>query len=115
MAFSVIYDPSKHLSEDVYLDTAEGTYRAQDQMTWLLRRVRPLKPSNTVVRLLTASQGEEVEEGRVLDVSCINTVEVGFRDSGTRRFSTNLLYCEDVKPPARKTNGKPLQLTCDGS
>ena len=44
MTSSPIYDPTKHLEEDKYLDV-EGKYRARRQMTWLLRRVRPLSLS----------------------------------------------------------------------
>ena len=53
-------------------------------------------------------QGEVVEEGRMVETSCYNTVEVGFRDSGRRQFSLNLYYNEEAKPPTRKTSGKPL-------
>ena len=106
MAFSQIYDPSRHLLQDMYMDPAEGVYRARGQMIWLLRRVRQPKRPTTLVRMLTATQGEEVEEGRVLDTSCINTVEVGFRDSGVRQFTTNLWYNEENKPPTRKTDGR---------
>lgn len=52
------------------------------------------------------NQGEEVEEGKILSTACICTVEVGFRDSGMRFFSTDLYYCEEPKPPKRKTKGK---------
>lgn len=45
MAFSELYDPSKHVMEDVYVDQEEGHYRAKDQMTWLLKRVRENKPT----------------------------------------------------------------------
>lgn len=40
MAFSHPYDPKKHLIEDCYLDTSDGSYKAKDQMKWLLKRVR---------------------------------------------------------------------------
>lgn len=92
MAFSELYDPSKHVMEDVYVDQEEGHYRAKDQMTWLLKR------------------GEEVKEGRILSTACICTVEVGFRDSGMRFFSTDLYYCEEPKPPKRKT--KDVRALC---
>ena len=46
MAFSHNYDPKKHLVEDVYLDTADGQYRAKNQMTWLLRRVSNVSSPN---------------------------------------------------------------------
>lgn len=55
MALSQIYDPTRHLSEDVYLDTADGTYKARGQMKWLLRRVRPTESSIALVRVLTAA------------------------------------------------------------
>ena len=111
MAFSVIYDPARHLSEDVYLDTAEGTYRAKDQMTWLLKRVRRCTPpKHALTNAHTPAQGEEVKEGRILTTSIYHTVEVGWRDSGTRQFSTNLLYCEEAKPPTRKTSGRSTYL-----
>ncbi|KAM0796671.1 hypothetical protein BDR22DRAFT_866080 [Usnea florida] len=86
VAFTQVYDPTRHLSEDVYLDTTDGTHRARGQMEWLLKR------------------GEVVEEGRMVETSCYNTVEVGFRDSGRRQFSLNLYYNEETKPPTRKTS-----------
>lgn len=58
MAFSQIYDHTRHLSEDVYLDTADGEYKARGQMNWLLKRVRvPVKrhPS-ALVRVRTYSR-----------------------------------------------------------
>lgn len=60
-------------------------------------------------------QGEEVEEGKVLSSDCMCTVEVGFRDSGMRFFSTDLYYCEEPKPPQRKTKGKQTTVGAMGS
>ena len=112
MALSHIYDPAKHLPEDVYLDTAEGVYRAKDQMNWLLKRVRRCTPpKHALTNAHTPAQGEEVEEGRVLRASLYHNVEVGWKDSGIRQFSTNLLYCEEAKPPTRKTSGRSTYLT----
>lgn len=42
----------------------------------------------------------------MLSTAYLNTVEVGFRESGMRSFSTELYYCEELKPPTRKTKGR---------
>lgn len=42
LRFSHLFNPKEHLLEDKYLDVADGKYRADNQMTWLLKRVRPL-------------------------------------------------------------------------
>lgn len=39
IAVSEPFDSSIHLTEDRFLDPAEGIYRATNQMKWLLRRV----------------------------------------------------------------------------
>ena len=111
VAFTQVYDPARHLSEDVYLDTTDGTHRARGQMEWLLKRVSLFGSSTTHLHTgantyRPHAQGEVVEEGRMVETSCYNTVEVGFRDSGRRQFSLNLYYNEEAKPPTRKTSGK---------
>ena len=105
MAFSHPYDPSKHLIEDCYLDTSDGTYQAKGQMEWLLKRVcRPILSSNS--NNTYDQQGEVVEEGKVLNTSCVVTVQVGFWDSGMRLFQQELYYNDEPTPPTRKTDGK---------
>lgn len=61
MAFSQVYDHKKHLLQDRYMDTAEGIYRANGQMTWLLRRVRP---SGLTPRPQGSSQRHRVKKSK---------------------------------------------------
>ncbi|CAG8962469.1 hypothetical protein HYFRA_00014199 [Hymenoscyphus fraxineus] len=84
-AVSTLFDPSEHLPEDRYLCESEGVYRANNQMMWILEI------------------GDNMEEGRKLTRGIYHSVQVGFWDSGDRKFSTKLYCCEEANPPSRKT------------
>ena len=42
--FSQVYDSSKHIIQDRYYDIVEGIDKADNQMDWLLKRVRCSSP-----------------------------------------------------------------------
>lgn len=78
------FDPNRHSIQDRFVHKAKGTYWADNQMKWLLRR------------------GEEIREGRALQLPLFESVQVGLLTRGAREFSANLYWCEEINPPSRR-------------
>ncbi|KAH7081489.1 hypothetical protein BKA63DRAFT_462626 [Paraphoma chrysanthemicola] len=87
VTFATIYDESKgHLPQDRWRDT-RGTWRAINQMGWLLEK------------------GDKIEEGKMLDIELTSSVQVSMLSSGMKYFTDTLYYCADDEPPSRKDLG----------
>ncbi|KAH7125733.1 hypothetical protein B0J11DRAFT_506551 [Dendryphion nanum] len=86
-SFAAVFDESKgHRWED-RRQWPDGTWRAINQMGWLLEK------------------GDKVEEGKILNMSLAAQVQVGMLSTGMRYFSDELYYSSDDDPPSRKDVG----------
>lgn len=70
LSLSNDYDPTQHLPIDKYYDEHEGTWKAGNQMTWLLKRVMPISsPMMTDVK--TQSRAMKLKKAAFSTLKCI--------------------------------------------
>ena len=103
------FERDKHLISDLYHDPVEGVNKANNQMRWLLKRVRH-NVCKWFEAILTQFQGQEIKDGAELEASVYHSVQVGFWDSGQRPFEKTLLFSADEIPPTRVTECKSTNL-----
>ncbi|KAL8792665.1 MAG: hypothetical protein Q9195_004725 [Heterodermia aff. obscurata] len=66
---------------------------------------------NTLNTAVSGRSGDQIREGHTYSMNLLENVQVGWLDSGTRKFSSELYYCADAVPPPRKEPS--VELLCE--
>ncbi len=119
VTYAAIFEKGKHRPEDRYRDELEGVWRAENQMEWYLRKVRPMHPyldteaPGAIVRLIGLAQGDNVSKAQPKQKSFYQAY--GKEKEFTKSHIDTIYQCDEDVPPSRLTKAvKPLcSITCD--